>query len=86
MRSTLVSAANHQIRNRFLLCQMVSEATRNLHRSSAPIHHTINDVLILIGNGKLEHSHKKRHLDPAAVSPEEILDPSADIVMAVPAV
>jgi hypothetical protein len=85
MRSTLVSAANHQVRNRFLLCQMVSEATRNLHRASAPVHQTINDVLVLIGNGKLEHSRKNRQLDPAVVSPEEILETPADIVVAVPA-
>jgi hypothetical protein len=85
MRSTLVSAANHQVPNRFLLCQMISEATRNLHRSSAPIHQTINDVLILIGNGKLERSRNNRQLDSAAVPPEEILKTPADIIMAVPA-
>ncbi len=54
MRSNLVSIANHQVRNRFLLCQMTSEATRSLHRTSTSVHQTINDVLTLIGDGKLE--------------------------------
>jgi hypothetical protein len=56
MRSILVSVANHQVPNRFLLCQMTSEATRSLHRTSTSVHQTINNVLVLIGDGKLDRS------------------------------
>jgi hypothetical protein len=70
MRSTLVSSANHQVRNRFLLCQMTSEATRSLHRTSTSVHQTINDVLVLIADGKLER--------PAGNAPTPDLDSESE--------
>ena len=84
MRSVLVSGANHQVRNRFLLCQMTSEATRSLHRTSTSVHQTINDVLVLIADGKLERSAigKDRErldipFDPEAETQAELALPSA---------
>jgi hypothetical protein len=72
MRSILVSVANRQVPNRFLLCQMTAEATRSLHRTATSVHQTINDVLALIGDGKLERSThgKDRQYGDVAFNPE----------------
>ncbi len=56
MRSELVSLANVQVRNRFLLCELTSQAARTLHRNSAAVHDTINDVLKLVGDGKVKEA------------------------------
>lgn len=53
MRSNLVSQANYAVHNRFLLCQLTAEAARTMHRTSSPVHETINSVLQLISSGKI---------------------------------
>lgn len=45
MRSNLVFEAVHTLRNRYLLCQLASKATRRFHRPATRIQQTMNDVL-----------------------------------------
>ena len=45
MRSVLVFEALHTLRNRYLLCQLASKATRRFHRPATRIQETMNDVL-----------------------------------------
>ena len=45
MRSDLVFEAVHTLRNRYMLCQLASKATRKFHRPSTRIQDTTNDVL-----------------------------------------
>ncbi|HEY5161981.1 MAG TPA: DNA-directed RNA polymerase subunit omega [Terriglobales bacterium] len=45
MRSDLVFEAVHTLRNRYLLCQLASKATRKFHRPTTRIQQTMNNVL-----------------------------------------
>ena len=45
MRSDLVFEALHTLRNRYLLCQLASKATRRFHRPNTRIQETMNEVL-----------------------------------------
>jgi hypothetical protein len=45
MRSDLVFEALHTLRNRYLLCQLASKATRRFHRPATRIQETMNNVL-----------------------------------------
>ena len=45
MRSNLVFEAVHTLRNRYLLCQLASKATRKFHRPATRIQQTMNNVL-----------------------------------------
>lgn len=45
MRSDLVFEALHTMRNRYMLCQLASKATRKFHRPNTRIPDTMNDVL-----------------------------------------
>lgn len=45
MRSDLVFEALHTLRNRYLLCQLASKATRKFHRPATRIQETMNNVL-----------------------------------------
>jgi hypothetical protein len=45
MRSDLVFEALHTLRNRYLLCQLASKATRKFHRPNTRIQETMNEVL-----------------------------------------
>jgi hypothetical protein len=45
MRSNLVYGALHTMRNRYMLCQVASKATRKFHRPNTRIPDTMNDVL-----------------------------------------
>ena len=45
MRSDLVFEAVHTLRNRYLLCQLASKATRRFHRPTTRIQQTMNNVL-----------------------------------------
>ena len=45
MRSNLVFEALHTLRNRYMLCQLASKATRKFHRPNTRIQETINEVL-----------------------------------------
>jgi len=48
MRSDLVYDALHTVRNRYLLCQVASKATRRFHRPNTRIQDTTNEVLTRI--------------------------------------
>ena len=45
MRSDLVFEALHTLRNRYLLCQLASKASRRFHRPNTRIQETMNEVL-----------------------------------------
>jgi hypothetical protein len=45
MRSNLVFGALSPVQNRYMLCQLVSKATRKFHRPATRIQDTMNDVL-----------------------------------------
>lgn len=45
MRSNLVFGALNPVQNRYMLCQLVSKATRKFHRPTTRIQDTMNDVL-----------------------------------------
>ncbi len=49
MRSDLIYDALDTVTNRYLLCQLVSKATRKFHRPNARIQETMNDVLVRVG-------------------------------------
>ena len=48
-RSDLVFEALHTFRNRYMLCQLASKATRRFHRPNTRIQETMNEVLKRIG-------------------------------------
>lgn len=48
-RSNLVFDALHTLRNRYMLCQLASKATRKFHRPNTRIQETMNQVLERIG-------------------------------------
>jgi hypothetical protein len=48
-RSDLVFGALHTFRNRYMLCQLASKATRRFHRPNTRIQETMNEVLNRIG-------------------------------------
>jgi len=50
MRSDLIYEALDTVNNRYLLCQLVSKATRKFHRPSTRIQETMNDVLVRVGH------------------------------------
>ena len=50
MRSDLIYDALNPINNRYLLCQVVSKATRKFHRPATRIQETMNDVLVRVGS------------------------------------
>ncbi len=54
MRSDLVFEALHTLRNRYLLCQLASKATRRFHRPATRIQETMNDVLNKISDADRE--------------------------------
>ena len=45
MRSDLVFDALHTLRNRYMLCQLASKATRKFHKPNTRIQDTMNQVL-----------------------------------------
>lgn len=49
IRSDLVFDALHTLRNRYMLCQLASKATRKFHRPNTRIQETMNEVLERIG-------------------------------------
>jgi hypothetical protein len=65
MRSDLIYEALDTVNNRYLLCQLVSKATRKFHRPSTRIQETMNDVLVRVGH---------------AGEPEEVITVPADKV------
>jgi hypothetical protein len=53
-RSDLVFEALHTLRNRYMLCQLASKATRRFHRPNTRIQETMNEVLNRIGDADRE--------------------------------
>ena len=49
MRSELIYNALETVTNRYLLCQLVSKATRQFHRPNTRVQETMNDVLVRVG-------------------------------------
>ncbi len=54
VRSNLVFDALHTLRNRYMLCQLASKATRKFHRPNTRIQETMNEVLERIGGANRE--------------------------------
>jgi hypothetical protein len=52
VRSELVFEAVHTLRNRYMLCQLASKATRKFHKPNTRIQDTTNDVLQLIAESE----------------------------------
>jgi hypothetical protein len=46
MRSHLIYGALAPVQNRYMLCQLVSKATRKFHRPATRVQDTMNDVLV----------------------------------------
>jgi hypothetical protein len=55
MRSDLVFEAVHTLRNRYMLCQLASKATRKFHKPNTRIQDTTNDVLQLIADSERQN-------------------------------
>jgi hypothetical protein len=55
MRSDLVFEAVHTLRNRYMLCQLASKATRKFHKPNTRIQDTTNDVLQLIAESERQN-------------------------------
>ena len=55
MRSELVFEAVHTLRNRYMLCQLASKATRKFHRPSTRLQDTTNDVLNRIAHAERQN-------------------------------
>jgi hypothetical protein len=49
MRSDLIYDALDTVTNRYLLCQLVSKATRQFHKPNTRVQETMNDVLARVG-------------------------------------
>jgi hypothetical protein len=52
MRSDMVFEALHTLRNRYMLCQLASKATRRFHKPNTRIQETMNDVLTRIAGSE----------------------------------
>jgi hypothetical protein len=49
MRSDLIYNSLKPVNNRYMLCQLISKATRKFHRPNTRIQETMNDVLVRVG-------------------------------------
>jgi len=52
MRSNLIYGALAPVQNRYMLCQLVSKATRKFHRPNTRVQETMNDVLVRFGKAR----------------------------------
>ena len=52
MRSDKVFEALHTVRNRYMLCQLASKATRKFHKPNTRIKETTNEVLNRIADSE----------------------------------
>ncbi len=66
MRSDLIYGALGTVRNRYMLCQLASKATRKFHKPNTRVQETMNDVLVRFGKAR---------------STERVLSPSVELVM-----
>jgi len=51
-RSELVFDTVHTLRNRYMLCQLASKATRKFHKPNTRIQDTTNEVLLRIADSE----------------------------------
>jgi hypothetical protein len=56
MRSDLIYDALDTVRNRYLLCQLISKATRKFHKPNTRVQETMNDVLVRVGKAAEPHA------------------------------
>jgi hypothetical protein len=49
MRSDLIYESLKPVNNRYLLCQLVSKATRKFHKPNTRIQDTMNDIFVRVG-------------------------------------
>lgn len=54
MRSDLIYDALDTVNNRYLLCQVVSKATRKFHKPNTRVQETMNEVLARVGGQEAE--------------------------------
>jgi hypothetical protein len=54
MRSHLIYGALNPVQNRYMLCQLVSKATRKFHRPATRVQDTMNNVLAQFSEAKPE--------------------------------
>jgi hypothetical protein len=52
MRSDLIYDSLKPVNNRYMLCQLVSKATRKFHKPNTRIQETMNDVLVRVGKAE----------------------------------
>ncbi len=52
MRSDIIYDALNTVRNRYLLCQLVSKATRKFHKPTTRVQDTMNEVLERVGQAE----------------------------------
>jgi hypothetical protein len=52
MRSDLIYDALRTVQNRYMLCQLMSKATRKFHKPNTRIQETMNEVLSRVGQAK----------------------------------
>jgi hypothetical protein len=55
MRSELVFEAVQTLRNRYMLCQLASKATRKFHKPNTRIQDTTNEVLLRIAESERQN-------------------------------
>jgi len=56
MRSDLVFDAVHSMKNRYMLCQLASKATRKFHKPNTRIQETTNEVLHRIASSERQEA------------------------------
>jgi GTP cyclohydrolase I len=52
MRSDLIYEALRTVKNRYMLCQVASKATRKFHKPNTRIQETMNEVLARFGESE----------------------------------
>jgi hypothetical protein len=52
VRSNLIFGALSPVQNRYMLCQLVSKATRKFHRPATRVQDTMNEVLYRFAGSK----------------------------------
>ena len=66
-RSDRVFDALHTLRNRYMLCQLASKATRKFHKPNTRIQETMNEVLERFSNtGSLEKGRATQEMPETA--------------------
>ncbi|HEX4604022.1 MAG TPA: DNA-directed RNA polymerase subunit omega [Candidatus Angelobacter sp.] len=66
MRSDLIYHALDTVKNRYLLCQLLSKATRKFHKPNTRVQETMNDVLVRVGKAGEAESVIEIHAEKVA--------------------